>query len=1086
MKKIALLTLLIIITIPSFSEVFMVENTNDSGEGSLRQAINDASTTDTITFNPRLIAYGNNTIVLTSGEIAFTKNLTIIGLMTATDTLFVSGNGSSRVFNMDYSTSTLDRMAIIDGYANGFGGGIYAYSLTLKNSIIRGNTSFSDESSAVGGGVYAHFLNVENSTFKDNVAHSNTGAALGGGMRANNLTINHSVVSHNRAISSEGEDAAHGGGIETNYLTGNDIIVANNQVEGLYAYGGGIDVSKIYLLENSRIAENSVIGGTSGGYGGGLHVYASSGSTVSRIENTIIEENTIISTDYNTCGGGIFTRSNTVSTSGYSTLELVDVSIIGNSVSSEESPSVEGGGIYATKMTVKLENSVVLENEIIGNDYAQGGGIYIETPNTSSPSYAGLILLNSLVEGNSATSEGSADGGGIYAESKSITYTSSSSRLEVILDHSTVTDNLANSADGYAEGGGIHINTTATSGGYDSKTIVNITQSTISENLATAEDATGYGGGIYMTTGSNSCVSIVNINNSTINGNTASSINGGATGGGILSRAGSISSQMNVTINNSTIAENVTSTESISEFVTAHGGGISGGGTARTHMEITNSTISGNATLAENTSEGSGVRVPTTLPSTLKVGSSIVANNTGGDGDFFGEITTNYGYNIFGNAPPEAVETDQIDVSEEDLNLGLLENNGGMTLTMAPESGSVAINLGNPDDFTDAQNGSIDGIRDVGAAEFGIIACPILYDSITAIMCNDDTYDFGGEVLTEAGIYRDTVESVGGCDSVVILQLSTFELSTGVHFQTICEGESYDWIDGITYSSTTSLPQETLTSETGCDSVVTLYLAVIDADSVTDTKTVCGSYTWIDGITYTESESEATYTLINEFGCDSVITLDLTITESTTATDVQTACDSYEWIDGITYTESNNTATYTIVTPAGCDSIITLDLTIEHVDVSTTLEDFTITANLGGASYQWVDCEDDFSPIPGADEQSFEPTENGNYAVIITDDGCTDTSDCVAINGLSIMEHPSSSTIRIYPNPTSGKFTVDLNGEIVKTITIVDLTGKIALRQENITETVVEIAGDLLSQGVYFVHIQTLNEKQLTVKLVKE
>ena len=74
----------------------------------------------------------------------------------------------------------------------------------------------------------------------------------------------------------------------------------------------------------------------------------------------------------------------------------------------------------------------------------------------------------------------------------------------------------------------------------------------------------------------------------------------------------------------------------------------------------------------------------------------------------------------------------------------------------------------------------------------------------------------------------------------------------------------------------------------------------------------------------------ATHTLINTAGCDSVITLDLTINESSAGTDTQQAADSYTWSDGITYTSSNNTATFTLINSNNCDSVVTLDLTIEN------------------------------------------------------------------------------------------------------------------------------------------------------------
>ena len=83
-------------------------------------------------------------------------------------------------------------------------------------------------------------------------------------------------------------------------------------------------------------------------------------------------------------------------------------------------------------------------------------------------------------------------------------------------------------------------------------------------------------------------------------------------------------------------------------------------------------------------------------------------------------------------------------------------------------------------------------------------------------------------------------------------------------------------------------------------------------------------YTWIDGNTYTPSNNTATHLLTNAAGCDSLVTLDLTISNSTTGIDVKTACDSYTWIDGNTYTTSNNTATHLLTNAAGCDSLVTL------------------------------------------------------------------------------------------------------------------------------------------------------------------
>ena len=117
-----------------------------------------------------------------------------------------------------------------------------------------------------------------------------------------------------------------------------------------------------------------------------------------------------------------------------------------------------------------------------------------------------------------------------------------------------------------------------------------------------------------------------------------------------------------------------------------------------------------------------------------------------------------------------------------------------------------------------------------------------------------------------------------------------------------------------------------LTASGGCDSLVTLDLTIGNSNTGTDTQTACDSYTWVDGNTYTVSNNSATWILTNAAGCDSTVTLDLTITNSNSGTDTQTACISYTWIDGTTYTASNNSATFTIAGGAanGCDSLVLL------------------------------------------------------------------------------------------------------------------------------------------------------------------
>ena len=140
--------------------------------------------------------------------------------------------------------------------------------------------------------------------------------------------------------------------------------------------------------------------------------------------------------------------------------------------------------------------------------------------------------------------------------------------------------------------------------------------------------------------------------------------------------------------------------------------------------------------------------------------------------------------------------------------------------------------------------------------------------------------------------------------------------------------------------------------------------------------------------------------------------------QASNATDTQTACGSYTWIDGNTYTTTNNTAIFNIPGGAanGCDSIISLDLTINPIpNNDVTQNDNTLTATQTVASYQWVDCDNENTIIIGEINQSFTTTSTGNYAVIVTINECGITSACSLIDfiGLGELNNTSKTLVKI-------------------------------------------------------------------------
>ena len=202
----------------------------------------------------------------------------------------------------------------------------------------------------------------------------------------------------------------------------------------------------------------------------------------------------------------------------------------------------------------------------------------------------------------------------------------------------------------------------------------------------------------------------------------------------------------------------------------------------------------------------------------------------------------------------------------------------------------------------------------------------------------------------------------------------------------------------------------------------------------------------------------------------------------TSSTDTQSACDSYTWVDGNTYITSNNSATYTTSNAAGCDSTITLNLTISPTpDNSITQNGGSLTATQTGATYQWIDCDNFFVPVIGEVNQTFFPSLSGYYAVEVTIGDCSSTSECrlVEFTGIDVIE----SLISVHPNPTKDEVTLSIEAELLGTgFTITDNAGRIVLTDTfKSTEQKVNLSG--FDNGIYF--IRTDKESQ-PVKIIKQ
>ena len=218
-----------------------------------------------------------------------------------------------------------------------------------------------------------------------------------------------------------------------------------------------------------------------------------------------------------------------------------------------------------------------------------------------------------------------------------------------------------------------------------------------------------------------------------------------------------------------------------------------------------------------------------------------------------------------------------------------------------------------------------------------------LYEYICA---GKTTYWRGEAFNADTTVYVTEISALG-CDSVVAWNLHVWpaNLETEVH-ETICAGDSFVWnVNGQVYYDAV-IASETLQDIHGCDSVVTLFLTKTTPVIVEVNEIACDSLVW-NGMTYTTT-GDYTYTTTGSNGCDSTTILHLTINSSARVSVPITACDAYAWVNtGETYTASGIYYD-TLTCLNGCDSIVELHLTINHSTTST--EDTTICY---GETYTW-------------------------------------------------------------------------------------------------------------------------------------
>ena len=341
-----------------------VANTNDSGPGSLRQALADANDGDRVNFDASL---KGQSIALTSGELVIDKSITITG--PGSDQLTVRAVDFQHYFRLFHvmasPTVTIEGLTI--------GPSIYFYgcgilndqaTLTINNCVVAGNTGSTQGAGISSGGT----LTINDSRITGNeLLFQGTGVGISS---SGTLIINNSIISGNLS----GKGQTDGGGIDSSGM----LEITNSTIDGnsVGGPGGGISTAGNAIITSSTISGNSSGGGYPGpqtgpGFGGGIV----NGGTLT-ISNCTISGNSALTINQEPgCGGGIGNSGS---------LQIANSTISGNS-------AANGGAICNHAVPLEIANSILNAGNLGENIFNDGGTITSLGYNLSSDNGGGLL-----------------------------------------------------------------------------------------------------------------------------------------------------------------------------------------------------------------------------------------------------------------------------------------------------------------------------------------------------------------------------------------------------------------------------------------------------------------------------------------------------------------------------------------------------------------------------------------------------------------------------------------------------------------------------------------------------------------------